>query len=136
VSFQVPPGQVAAFLGPNGAGESTVLKILTGYLQATKGVGRIAGLDDHPLVPVTGRADSDSVNCRVVENSLVPPLAPGPGIRPLDRPLDPAFLLVADAGNLSAFDPLDGLEQLVLAGSGRNHPDCNSVAGGHRLVFR
>ena len=45
VSFRVPPGQVAAFLGPNGAGKSTTLKILTGYLQATKGVARIAGLD-------------------------------------------------------------------------------------------
>lgn len=45
VSFQVSPGQVAAFLGPNGAGKSTTLKILTGYLQATRGVARIAGLD-------------------------------------------------------------------------------------------
>lgn len=45
VSFRVPPGQVAAFLGPNGAGKSTTLKVLTGYLQATKGVARIAGLD-------------------------------------------------------------------------------------------
>lgn len=45
VSFEVPRGQVAAFLGPNGAGKSTTLKILTGYLQATKGTARIAGLD-------------------------------------------------------------------------------------------
>lgn len=45
VSFRVPSGQVAAFLGPNGAGKSTTLKILTGYLRATKGVARIAGLD-------------------------------------------------------------------------------------------
>ncbi len=45
VSFEVPRGQVAAFLGPNGAGKSTTLKILTGYVQATKGTARIAGLD-------------------------------------------------------------------------------------------
>ena len=45
VSFEVPRGQVAAFLGPNGAGKSTTLKILTGFLQATKGSARIAGLD-------------------------------------------------------------------------------------------
>ena len=45
VSFEVPRGQVAAFLGPNGAGKSTTLKILTGFLQATRGGARIAGLD-------------------------------------------------------------------------------------------
>ena len=45
VSFEVPRGQVAAFLGPNGAGKSTTLKILTGFLNATKGSARIAGLD-------------------------------------------------------------------------------------------
>ncbi len=45
VSFEVPRGKVAAFLGPNGAGKSTTLKILTGFLQATKGIARIAGLD-------------------------------------------------------------------------------------------
>ncbi len=45
VSFQVNPGQVAAFLGPNGAGKSTTLKILTGYLRASRGTARIAGLD-------------------------------------------------------------------------------------------
>ena len=45
VSFEVPRGQVAAFLGPNGAGKSTTLKILTGFLQATKGTAKIAGLD-------------------------------------------------------------------------------------------
>lgn len=45
VSFKVQQGQVAAFLGPNGAGKSTTLRILTGYLQATRGTARIAGLD-------------------------------------------------------------------------------------------
>ncbi len=45
VSFEVPRGQVAAFLGPNGAGKSTTLKILTGFLRATKGSAKIAGLD-------------------------------------------------------------------------------------------
>jgi ABC-2 type transport system ATP-binding protein len=45
VSFEVPRGQVAAFLGPNGAGKSTTLKILTGFLHATKGSAKIAGLD-------------------------------------------------------------------------------------------
>lgn len=45
VTFSIPRGQVAAFLGPNGAGKSTTMKILTGFLSATKGVARIGGHD-------------------------------------------------------------------------------------------
>lgn len=45
VSFSIPRGQVAAFLGPNGAGKSTTMKILTGFLSATKGSARIGGFD-------------------------------------------------------------------------------------------
>jgi ABC-2 type transport system ATP-binding protein len=45
VSFTIPRGQVAAFLGPNGAGKSTTMKILTGFLSATKGSARIGGHD-------------------------------------------------------------------------------------------
>jgi ABC-2 type transport system ATP-binding protein len=32
VTFSIPQGQVAAFLGPNGASRSTTMKILTSYL--------------------------------------------------------------------------------------------------------
>ena len=45
VSFTIPRGQVAAFLGPNGAGKSTTMKILTGFLSATRGTARIGGFD-------------------------------------------------------------------------------------------
>lgn len=45
VSFSINQGEVVAFLGPNGAGKSTSMKLLTGYLAATKGVARIAGHD-------------------------------------------------------------------------------------------
>lgn len=37
ISFQVQKGEVVGFLGPNGAGKSTTMKIITGYLPATKG---------------------------------------------------------------------------------------------------
>ena len=45
VSFRIGSGEVAAFLGPNGAGKSTSMKLLTGYLAATKGTAKIAGHD-------------------------------------------------------------------------------------------
>ena len=45
VSFSIKSGEVTAFLGPNGAGKSTSMKLLTGYLAATKGTAKIAGHD-------------------------------------------------------------------------------------------
>ena len=45
VSFRIDSGEVVAFLGPNGAGKSTSMKLLTGYLAATRGTAKIAGHD-------------------------------------------------------------------------------------------
>ena len=47
ISFSIPEGQIVAFLGPNGAGKSTTMKILTGFLAASRGKAEIAGLDVH-----------------------------------------------------------------------------------------
>ncbi|MBK8720475.1 MAG: ATP-binding cassette domain-containing protein [Deltaproteobacteria bacterium] len=46
VSFEVRKGTVAAFLGVNGAGKSTTMRILTGYLAPTSGRARV--LDHDP----------------------------------------------------------------------------------------
>jgi ABC-2 type transport system ATP-binding protein len=45
VTFQIRRGEVVAFLGPNGAGNSTTMKLLTGYLSPSTGKSRIAGHD-------------------------------------------------------------------------------------------
>jgi ABC-2 type transport system ATP-binding protein len=45
VSFTVKKGEVLGFLGPNGAGKSTTMRMVTGYLPATKGRVRIGGAD-------------------------------------------------------------------------------------------
>ena len=37
VNFRLPKGSVAAIVGPNGVGKSTILKILCGYLQPASG---------------------------------------------------------------------------------------------------
>jgi len=45
VSFQVRPGEIFGLLGANGAGKSTVIKMLTGILSPTSGSGQVAGAD-------------------------------------------------------------------------------------------
>jgi ABC-2 type transport system ATP-binding protein len=43
VSFSVKKGEIVAFLGPNGAGKSTTMKIMTGFIPASKGEVYICG---------------------------------------------------------------------------------------------
>lgn len=45
LTFSIEPGQIVGFLGRNGAGKSTTLRILTGYLPPTSGSAQIAGHD-------------------------------------------------------------------------------------------
>ncbi|MCH2107559.1 MAG: ATP-binding cassette domain-containing protein, partial [Planctomycetes bacterium] len=45
ISFEVGQGEVVGFLGLNGAGKTTTLRILSGYLPATRGAARVAGYD-------------------------------------------------------------------------------------------
>ncbi|HEQ2120693.1 TPA: ATP-binding cassette domain-containing protein [Streptococcus pyogenes] len=43
LSFEVPKGQILGFIGANGAGKSTTIKMLTGILKPTSGYCRING---------------------------------------------------------------------------------------------
>jgi len=45
VSFQVQKGEIFGFLGPNGSGKTTVIKMLTGLLPLTSGNAHVEGLD-------------------------------------------------------------------------------------------
>ena len=45
ISFTVAQGEIVGLLGHNGAGKSTTMRILSGYLPATSGTVRVAGLD-------------------------------------------------------------------------------------------
>ncbi len=47
VSFQVEKGEILGFLGPNAAGKTTTMRILTTYLPATSGTAKVAGFDVH-----------------------------------------------------------------------------------------
>ncbi|MCR5316910.1 MAG: ATP-binding cassette domain-containing protein [Treponema sp.] len=44
VSFEIPDGEITAFVGPNGAGKSTTIKMLTGILTPDGGSVSINGL--------------------------------------------------------------------------------------------
>ena len=37
ISFSLEQGEIVGFLGPNGAGKSTTMKMITGYLEPSKG---------------------------------------------------------------------------------------------------
>jgi ABC-2 type transport system ATP-binding protein len=45
VSFEAGAGEVLGLLGPNGSGKTTILRILTGYLNASSGRALVAGFD-------------------------------------------------------------------------------------------
>jgi ABC-2 type transport system ATP-binding protein len=45
ISFEVPAGQIVGFLGPNRAGKSTTLKMLTGMIEPTSGTATVCGFD-------------------------------------------------------------------------------------------
>ncbi len=45
ISFAVKKGEIFGFLGANGAGKTTAMRILTGLSQPTGGHGRVAGCD-------------------------------------------------------------------------------------------
>jgi len=50
LSFKVEKGKIWGLLGPNAAGKTTTMRILTGYLAATEGKAFVAGFDvfEHP----------------------------------------------------------------------------------------
>lgn len=45
VTFRVEKGEILGFLGPNAAGKTTTMRILTCYMPATSGTARVAGFD-------------------------------------------------------------------------------------------
>src|SRR5512140_3891455 len=50
VSFTVQPGEVLGYLGPNGSGKTTTIRMLCGLLKPTEGTAKIMGIDvsTHP----------------------------------------------------------------------------------------
>ena len=51
LNLEVPRGCVFAFLGRNGSGKTTTIRMLMGLLQPTRGTGTILGHDIRALTP-------------------------------------------------------------------------------------
>lgn len=51
VSFEVKKGEILGFLGPNAAGKTTTMRILTGFMPPSSGTVKVAGYDvlEHSL---------------------------------------------------------------------------------------
>jgi ABC-2 type transport system ATP-binding protein len=47
LDLQVPPGSIHGFLGRNGAGKTTAIKVLLGMARPTSGEARVFGLPAH-----------------------------------------------------------------------------------------
>ncbi|MCB0798082.1 MAG: ATP-binding cassette domain-containing protein, partial [Chitinophagales bacterium] len=45
ISFEVHPGEIFGFLGANGAGKTTAMKMLIGILRPSSGEASVAGFD-------------------------------------------------------------------------------------------
>ncbi len=45
ITFEVEQGEIFGFLGANGAGKTTAMRMLCGLLNPTSGVGKVAGFD-------------------------------------------------------------------------------------------
>lgn len=68
VTFGVEKGEILGFLGPNGAGKTTTMRILAGYLPASKGTARIDNFEVHE--------NSMAVRQRIGYLPETPPLYP------------------------------------------------------------
>ena len=55
LTFEVPKGQILGFIGANGAGKSTTIKMLTGILKPTSGFCRINGKIPQDIVKIMSR---------------------------------------------------------------------------------
>jgi ABC-2 type transport system ATP-binding protein len=50
LNLQVPAGSICGFLGRNGAGKTTAIKVLLGMARPTAGTARVLGVDAHDAV--------------------------------------------------------------------------------------
>ncbi|EKN41816.1 ABC transporter ATP-binding protein, partial [Clostridium botulinum CFSAN001627] len=77
ISLSIPKGEIFGFLGPNGSGKTTTVRILNGVLSATSGYAEILGipvgknnLEIHKLCGVMTEGSSCYENLTAKENLI------------------------------------------------------------------
>ena len=95
LSFQVAPGEIYGFLGPNGGGKTTLFRILATLARPQAGEVRVFGLQDagavRRLLGVVFQSPSLDVHLTVRENLLHQGHLHGLGGRDLSRRIDAAL---------------------------------------------
>ncbi len=77
ISFSVAPGEIFGFLGANGAGKTTAMKMLTGLLAPTSGQATVVGFDVYKQTELIRR----SIGYMSQRFSLYDDLTPSENIR-------------------------------------------------------
>jgi len=128
ISFTVEAGEIFGFLGHNGAGKTTSIRMLTGQLRPTAGHARVAGCDVvteqrrlKPLIGVVSENQNLYERMSARENLRFAARLYGTDTKRIDEALDQVGLLDRAGDNVQQYS--NGMKQrLLIARSLLHHP--------------
>ena len=128
ISFTVEAGEIFGFLGHNGAGKTTSIRMLTGQLRPTSGHARVVGCDViteqrrlKPLIGVVSEHQNLYERMSARENLVFAARLYGTDINRIDEALDQVGLLDRAKDNVQHYS--NGMKQrLVIARSLLHRP--------------
>ena len=119
ISFNVEAGEIFGFLGHNGAGKTTSIRMLTGQLRPTSGHARVAGCDViadqqrlKPLIGVVSEHQNLYERMSARENLTFAARLYGSDTRRIDEALDQVGLLDRANDNVQQYS--NGMKQRLL----------------------
>ncbi len=119
ISFTVEPGEIFGFLGHNGAGKTTSIRMLTGQLRPTAGHARVAGCDVvierrrlKPFIGVVSENQNLYERMSGRENLTFAARLYGTGRKRIDEALDQVGLLERAGDNVQHYS--NGMKQRLL----------------------
>ena len=119
ISFTVDAGEIFGFLGHNGAGKTTSIRMLTGQLRPTEGRAQVAGCDVvteqprlKPLIGVVQENQNLYERMSGRENLAFAARLYGTGSRRIDEALDQVGLITRARDNVQHYS--NGMKQRLL----------------------